>query len=94
MTKTLFAAALIATFASAAPASAETYKFRYRPHELQTEGGRALMMARLDSQAERFCKADDVRNLYTRQAARACKADVIAEIVSKIDNVQFASLKY
>lgn len=93
MTKTLFAAALLATFAASAPAAAESYKFRYRAHELQTDGGREALMVRLESQVERYCNLDFARGLQTRLVAQACKADVIAEIVSKIDNVQFASLQ-
>lgn len=94
LTRTLIAAVALVSFAVAAPASAESYKFRYRPHELQTDGGRAAMMARLDSQVDRYCQVDDARGLHTKRAAAACKQDVIAEIVSKIDNVQFASLQF
>ena len=94
MTRTAFAAAVIATLAVAAPASAESYKFRYRAHELQTDGGRQAMMARLDSQVSRYCQVDDSRGIYTKRAAKACKEEVLGEIVSKIDNVQFASLQF
>jgi UrcA family protein len=92
MTKTYIAAVALASFIASTPASAESYAFRYWPHELQTAGGRSVMMARLDSQVERFCEVNDSRGIHTVRAAKQCKEDVIAEILSKIDNVQFASL--
>ncbi len=92
-TKTVIAAVAIATVATVAPASAETYKFRYRAHELQTDGGRAALMARLDGQVDRFCAVDDARGIHTKRAAKACKQEVKSEIVSKMQNAAFASLQ-
>ncbi|MFN0024361.1 MAG: UrcA family protein [Parvularculaceae bacterium] len=92
-TKTVIAAVAIATVATAAPASAESYKFRYRAHELQTDGGRAALMARLDAQVGRYCAVDDARGLHTKRAANACKDEVKSEIVAKIKNAAFASLQ-
>lgn len=90
--KTLIAAA-VATLAVAASASAETYEFRYQPYELATKGGRAALMARLDDFVERKCDADSARGLAARRSAAECVLQVKAEIMDKIDNVQFAGLE-
>lgn len=93
--KHAIAAAFIASaaLAGAGPAAAESFAFRYKAHELQTEGGRADLMTRLDRRIAAYCENDGWRSLYTRKAAAACKEDVKAEIMAKIDNVAFAALE-
>lgn len=91
-TKTLIAAVALAAFAASTPASAETFKFRYKPHELQTAGGRDAMADRLDRQAGNYCRVDDRRGIHTRRVSKECKTEIVAEITAKIQNVEFAAL--
>lgn len=88
----LAAAALVAT-AAVTPAAAQSFEFRYKSYELETQGGRASMNARLDRMIDRYCGADDARSLSARRAAEACRETAMAEVVAKIDNVDFASLE-
>lgn len=90
--RTLIAAVALAAFAASAPASAESFKFRYMPHELETAGGRDAMMDRLDRLAGNYCRIDDWRGIHTRRASKECKIEVVAEITAKIQNVEFAAL--
>jgi UrcA family protein len=92
--KHALAAAFVASaaFAAATPAAAEDFAFRYKSHELATAGGRADLMKRLDRRISSFCEDDGWRGVYTRKAAAACKDDVKAEIMAKIDHVAFAAL--
>lgn len=92
MTKTLIAAVALASFAASAPASAESFKFRYKPHELETNGGRQAMFGRLDRQISSFCRVDESRGIFTVRASKTCKSEVLAEITGKIQNVDFAAL--
>jgi UrcA family protein len=91
--KHALAAAFVASaaLAAAAPAAAGSFAFRYKPHELATDGGRTDLMTRLDRRISAFCE-DSGRGLYTRKAAAACKEEVKQQIMAKIDNVAFAAL--
>jgi UrcA family protein len=89
--KTLIAAAAVASFA-AAPAFAEPFAFRYKSFELDTTGGRAAMMARLDRSIERHCDAGGVRSIAAQTAAAQCREELKHEVMAKIDNVEFAAL--
>lgn len=93
ITRTLLAAAALASFAATAAGAAESYKFRYHAFELQTQGGRAALMTRLDRQVDRYCDANTYQHLAGMRASKQCKEEVMAEIISKIDNVAFASLQ-
>lgn len=90
--RTLIAAALVAA-AAATPAAAEPFEFRYKSYELETQGGRADLKARLDRMVERYCDIGDVRNISARRAAAECRASTMAAILSEIDNVEFARLE-
>lgn len=92
MIKTLIAAAVIAASA-AAPAAAENFRFRYSAHELQTEGGRAELMSRLDRQVSHYCDANTFRHLAGERAMRTCRKELTAEIVTRIDSVALAGLQ-
>jgi UrcA family protein len=92
MTKTFVAAVALASIVASVPASAESFKFRYKPHELETAGGRESMMARLDRQADRYCGVDAPRGVFVWRAAKECRNDIVAEISAKIQNVEFAAL--
>lgn len=91
-TRTMIAAVALAAFTASAPASAETFKFRYKPYELQTIGGRDAMMDRLDRLAGAYCRIDDGRGIHTRRAAKECKSEIVADVTAKIQNVGFAAL--
>jgi UrcA family protein len=92
--KHTLAAALIASasLAAAGSAAAQDFAFRYKTYELQTQGGRADLMARLDRFVDSVCDPRGVRGLAFERAAEECKISVKAEIMAKIDNVEFASL--
>ncbi|MDZ7628115.1 MAG: UrcA family protein [Parvularculaceae bacterium] len=92
--KHAIAAAIVSTaaFAAAGTATAEPYAFRFKSYELETKGGRADLMSRLDRFVGNVCETDGARSLASKSAADKCKADVKAEIMAKIDNVAFASL--
>lgn len=92
MTKTFFAAVALAAIFASAPASAEAFKFRYKPHELETVGGREAMMARLDRQAGSYCGVDATWGIFVRRKAKECRREIVAEISSKIQNAEFAAL--
>lgn len=87
-----FAAVAIATFAAVAPASAQSFEFRYQSYELQTKGGRDALMVRLENFVERVCDANGSRGIAVQRAAAECAVAVKGDIMSKIDNVDFASL--
>lgn len=90
--KTLIAAAAVASFAVVTPAFAEPFAFRYKSFELDTNGGRAALMARLDRSIEQYCSADGVRSLASQKAAAQCREVLKDEVMAKIDNVEFANL--
>lgn len=90
--RTLIAAALAAAAAATPAAAAEPFEFRYKSYELETQGGRADLKARLDRMVERYCAAGEVRNISARRAAAECRATTMAAVLSKIDNVEFARL--
>jgi UrcA family protein len=92
MTKTFIAAVALASIVASAPASAESFRFRYKPHELETAGGREAMMARLDRQAGNYCGVDATRGVFALRKAKECRNDIVAEITAKIQNVEFAAL--
>jgi UrcA family protein len=91
-TKTFLLAAALVAAMSQSPASAEDFKFRYKSHELETAGGRADMMARLDRSIERHCGAGSERSLGARRMASECRQILKAEVMSKFDDVTIASL--
>lgn len=87
----LLAAALVAAM-SQTPAAAGEFEFRYKSYELETSGGRADMMARLDRSVARFCDGGAARSLNARRSAEDCRVDVKAEVMAKIENASVASL--
>lgn len=89
--RTLFAAALVAA-AAAAPAAAESFEFRYKSYELETQGGRADLEARLDRMVERHCDTRAVRSISARRAAEDCRETTMTEVMSKIGAVEVAKL--
>ena len=89
--RTLLASALVAA-AALTPAAAEKFEFRYKSYELETQGGRLDLRARLDRMVERYCGIDGVRGLSARRAAEDCREETMADVLSKIDNVEFAAL--
>ncbi len=90
--KTLFAAAALVATAAATPAAAEQFEFRYKSYEIETQGGRGGLMARLDRSIDRFCNNTGVRGISAKRAASACAEAVKVEVMAKIDNVEFANL--
>ncbi len=92
-TKTLLYAAALAAATSLTPAAADNFEFRYKTYELETAGGRADMMARLNRSVARFCDRDSVRSLSARRAAEQCRDSLKTEVMAKIDNASYASLE-
>ncbi len=91
-TKTFLAAAALAACSAMTPAAAGDFEFRYKAHELETPGGRADMMARLDRSIGRYCDNGGVRSISARRSADECREAVKAEVMSKFDDVEIASL--
>lgn len=90
--RTLVAASALFASAAVTPAVAEPFAFRYKPYELETQGGRADLEARLDRTVERYCAKNGVRGISARRAARVCREATLADVRQKIDNVEVASL--
>ncbi|MBY0423872.1 MAG: UrcA family protein [Parvularculaceae bacterium] len=85
-------AALAALSAAAAPASAAAWRFKVEAWELQSPGGLERTMQRIVNAAESICGMPTARTLNDYAQAKACVADVTAEIVSKIDNPQLTAM--
>ncbi len=92
MTKTFIAAVALAAIVASVPASAEPFKFRYKPHELETVGGREAMMERLDRLAGNYCGVDATRGIFVLRKAKECRSEIVSEISVKVQNVEFAAL--
>lgn len=91
--RTFLAAVALTGLVAATRAGAEPFEFRYKSYELETQGGRADLKARLDRSIERYCAATGVRGISARRAAAECREAVMAEVLSDIDNVELASLE-
>lgn len=91
--KTFLAAVALVSVVAATNAAAEPFAFRYKTYELETKGGRADLMARLDRSVDRYCATKGVRNISARRTAEECRQETMAEVLAKIDNVEFASLE-
>ena len=88
--KTIAIAAFSGLFAitSASVAQAGDHvPFAYKASELESTGGVSGLYARIESRAENVC-ASDPRALYARKASAACKADLIEDWVSEIDDTR------
>jgi len=91
--KTFLAAVALVSVVAATRASAEPFEFRYKSHELETQGGRADLMVRLDRMVERWCADTGARGLSRRSVADKCREETKASIVAQIDPVALASLR-
>lgn len=91
--KTYLAAIALVSAVAATQATAEPFEFRYKTYELETKGGRADLMARLGRSIDRHCATNGVRTISARRAAEDCRQETMAEVLAKIDNVEFASLE-
>lgn len=90
--RTLVAASALVASAAVTPAAAEPFAFRYKPYELETQGGRADLEARLDRMVERYCDKNGVRGISARRASGLCREATLAEVRRQIDAVEVASL--
>lgn len=91
--RTFLAAIALACAVAATRASAEPFTFSYKSHELETQGGRADLMIRLDRMVERYCADTGARGLSRRRAADKCRKETMASIIAQIDSVELASLQ-
>ncbi len=82
--------ALAVAFAASA-AYAGDYSFAVNRSELQTSAGVARALKRIERKAESVCGVNERRGIAARNAAGACKAEVMAHIVAEIDNPQLAA---
>lgn len=91
--RTILAAIALACAVAATRAGAEPFEFRYKPYELETQGGRADLMVRLDRMVERYCADTGARGLSLRGAVDKCRKETTASIIAQIDSVDLASLQ-
>ncbi len=91
--KSLIAVAALVATAGLTPAAAERFEFRYKSYELETQGGRTDLMARIENFVDRRCDANGVRGLAAQRSEAKCVKQLKAEIMDKIDNVQLAGLQ-
>lgn len=84
--------AFILAIASAAAvsvsgASADTpFTFKYKAHELETDGGREILISRLEAQAESFCSARTRRGSALSEKTKKCVQEKTGEIIAQIDD--------
>lgn len=90
--KTFLSAAAFAAFAIMTPAGAQPFDFRYQSFELETDGGRDALMARLDQSIERYCGADRVRGLSARKASLKCRDEIKEQVLAQFGQADFAQL--
>lgn len=85
--------ALIPAIAAAGltPAQAGDFRFAYQGYQLETAEGRAILLNRIDGQAERFCRSGGRTPVYLMRSVKACEAEIASEVVRRIDDSRLSA---
>jgi UrcA family protein len=76
----------------ASDADVRTMRVTYSDLNLATEQGSRVLYARIEAAARQVCAPDDQRNLAAVAAARACKAQAVAQAVNTVHNPTLAAV--
>lgn len=89
--KTLVVASSLAAALAAGPAAADDVAFRYHKHDLETAASVARLYARIEAKVARACAAQGAA-LQTRIYQQACRADLLDDFVTAIDDPTLTAL--
>lgn len=95
MTRTALAVALTAAFilpTAALAGSDKDVKFGYYASELTTAVGQERVFARLENRVDGACRVRARQSLSEREQAYACKAELMEEMLEKIDEPSLTAL--
>ncbi len=95
MTRTALAVALSAALilpSAAFAGSDKDVKFGYYASELATLKGQERVFARLENKIDGVCRVRARQSLAEREQAYACKAELMEEILEKIDEPSLAAM--
>lgn len=76
----------------AATADAPAVTVRYSDLNLSTEQGSLVLYGRIVTAARQVCQIDDIRDFKAINAAKACRAQAIAQAVRDVNSPMLASV--
>lgn len=74
------------------PAQAREFRFDFRAYELETAGGRAALIKRLDNAAKSYCGVRHATGIQQTQVSKICLVTVMDEVVRQIDDARITAL--